>query len=291
MTVDYIRLFSDFGIEYDESGGDWINIQCPHCDDSGHHLGINIFNQYANCWKCGGHNLEYTIKKILRIPNITLSELLTKYSTRFAVFRKVNAKSSVVDNVILPGRALERRHQKYLINRGFDPDFLVEKYHLLGTGVADGLWNFRIIIPIIYRGRVVSFQGRAIHKNMDRYRTLEAEKSIINPKHILFNLDNCPGEKIIITEGPFDAMRLGDGVAATLGIGMSREQIELLSSKYRTVYCVFDPEKMAQKRAEKIGNYLAILNLDVFIVDMEWEHDPGSLTDSEIVIIKKEIGI
>lgn len=291
MQVDFVRIFDDYGIGYSYSGSNWVNIQCPHCGDTGQHLGIHIEGQYANCWKCGGHNIEYTIKKILGITTQTLEELLQKYSVRYVLFNKVNNKQTVVQNIELPGRSLERMHKKYLINRGFDPDYLVNKYHITGTSISDGEWGYRIIIPIIYDGKIVSYQGRAIKKDMPRYKTLEVEKSVVSPKSILFNMDNCQSKRAVVVEGPFDAMRIGDGVVATLGIGMTLAQMELLALRYTSIVFLFDPEEKAQERAKK-HSYVLLSTLgikDVSVVDMEWEHDPGSLTDEEVSIIKEEL--
>ena len=293
MQLDFVRMFEDYGITYSYSSSHWINIQCPHCGDTGQHLGIHIEGQYANCWKCGGHNIEYTIKKILGITTQTLEELLQKYSVRYALFNKVNKRQMSVQEVPVPGHPLERMHQRYLINRGFDPDELVNKYRITGTGVSDGEWGYRIIIPIIYNGKVVSYQGRAIKKNMTRYKTLEVDKSAISPKDILFNMDNCRSKRAVVVEGPFDAMRIGDGVIATLGIGMTLAQMELLAVRYSSIVFLFDPEVKAQERAKK-HSYTLLSELeiqDVSVVDMEWEHDPGSLTDEEVAILKKELKI
>ena len=59
-----------------------------------------------------------------------------------------------------PGsKDLKPMHIKYLKSRGLDPEQLQSIYDIRGTGVA-GKYKFRVIAPIYYRGRVVSYQGR-----------------------------------------------------------------------------------------------------------------------------------
>ena len=48
----------------------------------------------------------------------------------------------------------------------------------------------------------------------------------------------------------------------------------------------FINEQGIKKRAEKHGNDLAVLGVTVNICNMEWEHDPGSLTEEEIKKVK-----
>lgn len=287
--IDLIRIFDTYNIEYDLGNSGWANVKCPHCDDGKRHGGFNISHEVFHCWKCGNHSALYTLKLILGISNSTLREIVDRYQTHGKRI-SVRAKKASATQVILPGEALSANHKRYLLRRGFDPDFLENKYGLRGTGPADGIWSFRIIIPIFYNGEIVSFQGRAIKQGMPRYMTLNMEHSILSAKQVLYNIDNCKGEKAIIVEGPFDVMRLGDGVIGTLGTEMTSEQKELIASRFSEVVFLFDPELSAQKRAEKQGADLALMKVRVSICDTELDHDPGSLTPEEVIQIKKELG-
>ena len=73
------------------------------------------------------------------------------------------AREGKVSTVPFPASCgpIQARHQKYLSDRGFDPDFLEQEYDLRGTGPV-GSYKFRVIAPIIFRRKIVSFQGRDI---------------------------------------------------------------------------------------------------------------------------------
>jgi DNA primase len=116
---------------------------------------------------------------------------------------------------------------------------------------------------------------------------------VINPKHILFNLDNCRHDYVIITEGVFDCIRLaGDyctNVAATMGISTSEEQVRLLADRFKTVYICFDPEIVAQDRARKLGAKLSMLGVNVKVIDTEKPYDLGDTSWNEAMNLKHDI--
>lgn len=287
--LDLVSLFNDFHIDY-EISQKWINVQCPHCLDKGKHGGFNINGEYYNCFRCGGHDRNYTLRKLLNVSRSTFATIAEQYSGKNSFIAK-KADFIPVDSVKLPGGALKKIHIKYLKERGFDYKYLVNKYKLQGTTWLDFGWEYRIIIPIIVNGVVVAFQGRTVIDDKIRYKTSKNEESIIPAKNTLYNMDNCKGRYAVIVEGAFDAMRIGDGVVATLGTGMTQAQKELIYEKYDEVTFLFDPEYEAQKRAEEHGNDLAALGVTVNICNMEWEHDPGSLTEEEIKKVRNLLKI
>lgn len=287
--IDIQAIFDIYHIPYvtDVSRG-WINTACPFCGDEKFHLGFNPVGEYAHCWKCGGHSLKNGLKAVLNVDTYTVNELLHKYSSRVLVFNKMNNKAALQQSITLPGGPLQEMHKKYLRHRNFDPDYLEMKYKLRGTDYT-GEWKFRIIIPIIYNNVVVSFQGRAIKSSMLRYKTLSVEQSLMNPKSVLYNLDNCTQDRVVVVEGPFDVMRLGDNVCGTLGTSMTREQILLLKDRFKEVLFLFDSEKEAQQRAKKQAEQVASYGIEAYVVDMEWSHDPGALTPEEVSIVKRAL--
>lgn len=289
--LDLARLFQDYNVYYEESKSGWLNTQCPHCTDSGSHGGFNPQSETFNCWRCGTHNFEYTLFQILGIPKYSLSEVLAHYQTRRILSRNLPKDRARLAQVELPGESLKKLHREYLRGRGFNPRAIESKYKLLGTG-PDGKYRYRIIIPIVYRGKVVSFQGRSIlEKEKIRYLTASDEESVVPAKETLFNIDSCYGDSVVVCEGPFDVMRLGDGVVGVLGIQMTKQQEELLYTRFKKVAFLFDPEYDAQKRAEKYGASLASLGLDVDIVDLKLDHDPGDLSEDEVDFVRKELAL
>lgn len=287
--IDFISIFEENRIEYELSSG-WINIQCPFCDDHSKHLGINIEGGYAHCFRCGGHHIESVISKKLHITKFQAKNIIDRFSDRY-ILTKVISKipERKISEVILPGEELLKRHRQYLIKRKFDPDFLIRKYKILGTGMV-GYWCWRIIIPIFFQDKLVAYQGRDITgKASQKYLTSSLSESLYNPKHILYNLDNCKKDSVVLVEGVFDCWRFGDDSASTLGTAMTEEQIKLLVRRFKTVYFLFDPEKEAQKRASNYGEKLSSYGKEVFIIDTELDKDPGDMSEKDIMRLRRSL--
>lgn len=292
---DFISILDQNSIQYKLEVPGWINIECPICRHSGKRGfkgGLNVAGGYFHCWNCGGHKLEEVFAELLGVTIFEANKILHQYSDGMDIAFKLQKKKAVAKTISLPGGPLLLMHKKYLIKRRFDPDFLVNKYKIQGEGIT-GEWKFRIIIPIIYEGKIVAFQGRDITEIAPlRYKTLDVEKCIVDPKTILYNLDNCKTKTLCIVEGAFDVWRLGDGFACTLGTSMEIKQINVIERKgFEKVYFIFDPEKSAQERAIKQAKLLASHGIKVEVIDMEWEHDPGDLTEMEVKILRKELGL
>ena len=293
MSFDALSFVKDYKILYWTEGPNtqlgWVNIRCPFCSDSSNHGGLNISKGYYNCWKCGPKKLEVILKNILGINYYKAAEIVKEYSGRNQILNILNKKEKKeVLKVDLQGEKLNNIHKKYLKKRKYNPAFLEKKYNLLGTGFV-GEWKYRIIIPIYFNNRLVSFQGRDYTgKAKLRYKTLKDDLSIISPKRIFYNLDNCRGGRIAVMEGAPDVWRFGDNFIATLGTGMTDYQIKILS-KYDTVFFIFDPDEEAQERAEKYASSVSAFGIFTEIIDLGGEKDPGERSEEELKYIKKEL--
>ena len=184
-------------------------------------------------------------------------------------------------------------------NRGFDVDYLQNKYHIRGGGIV-GKWANRIIIPIWYKGVLVSWTGRSIlpkeyikkHK-IPRYKNLSIEQSVVNPKDIFFNLDNSTGDSVILVEGPMDVLKMGDNTICSLGTSVTDEQILFLKNRYKKIFICFDNEPSAQTHGREVGINLSSTGASVELVNICEpfnKNDPGELTYEEVNEIKKELG-
>ena len=293
MGFDAIRFLTDYNITYWTQGKNvqdgWVNITCPNpeCNDKSQHGGFNIMKGYYNCWKCGHQSLRFIISLLTGESNPT--NIINEYMGSTIIRKRLNKKvKSNVTNIKLPGTELKKMHRKYLLKRGFDPDYIEKKYKIKGTGIT-GDWKYRIIIPIYYKGQLVSYQGRDITDQQElRYKTLSKDESIINPKHVLYNLDNCKEEYIIVTEGAFDCWRLGNDSCATLGTSITKEQLRLLR-KYKKIFFIFDPESEAYKKAKKAANELAIFGCKTEIIKLDEASDPAELSDIEAKKLKRKL--
>lgn len=298
MQIDFPQLFRDYGIEYSQDTPGWTNVNCPYHDngDRGFKGGFNNSSGYYNCWNCGNTKLETILSDILSLEYYEIKNILNQYTNEVSIIKKLNKKESV-SKIELPIETLNNRCKRYLISRNYDPDYLHEKYKIAGMTLV-GNWAGRLIIPIFYNSKLISWQGRSLYSkqkckelNILRYKTLNKNQSVIDPKSVLYNIDNCKNDYLILVEGSFDCWRIGDNCAATLGTSYTPEQKSLMI-KYKRIIILFDPEKEAQERAIKLGKELNILGMNnVEIIDNELGHDPGDMSDKEVLKLKRRLRI
>lgn len=293
---DIISYCSNYGIDYalkgKNIGSGWVGLQCPFHDDDGYHLGFNAAGGYFYCWKCGGHSVASVIKQQQNCSFYEANRILDSFDTSYVLLDSLNIKKKGnVSNIELPGEPLGKLEQRYLRSRGFDPEY-IEKAHGVRSGGITGEWKYRLIIPIYQDGVLVSYQGRDVTGSQElRYKTLAVEKSVVDPKKCLYGLDKVRGnEYIIVSEGIFDAWKLGNNAVATLGTSTTETQIQRMA-RYRKVYIVFDPEAPAQERATKLGAKVGALGAEVIIVNTELDHDPGDMTEAEVSVLRKNLEI
>lgn len=299
--IDFVQLCRDYGIDYRIDVQGWTNIFCPYHGngDRGYKGGLNNEGGFYHCWTCGGKDVKKVLSDILELSYREIEKVLEQYSTNVSIRTKLNKKKQSASKVILPMEGLmDMRCHKYLLKRNFDPDYLQSKYKLCGATLT-GEWAGYLIIPIYYKNKLVSFQGRSLlnkerckELGILRYKTLSKERSIIDPKSILYGLDDCKENYIIVVEGAPDKWRFGDNCAATLGTSVTDEQKNIML-KYDRIIIIFDPEKEAQERALKLGNELSLIDSKkkVEVIDMEKNYDIGDSSEKEIRRLKKELGI
>lgn len=304
--MNFERLFKDYKIDYSTKvNRNWVNTRCCFCGGSSYKLGFNPQEDYCTCFACGGHDLYDALSRLLNVPKNQLKELLSNYAGRVNVTKELNHKT--INKLELPTNEFTKAERKYLESRGFNPDYLHDKYKIVGGGIV-GKWKHRIIIPILLNGKVVSWTGRSIlskerliELEIPRYKNLAIDDSIIDPKSTLFNLDNCDKDGVILTEGAFDVLRLsyldqnkqfGDNVICSFGIELTQTQIGIIADRFKKVFILFDNEIQAQKTARKFGVQLSAVGVDVEIVDAYSDFgvkDGAELTNEQVKIIRKEL--
>lgn len=289
MQFDFKRFYEDHNIEYFLSGKNvsegWVNIRCPFCDDGSNHGGGNPDGGYFYCWRCGNQDL-YDLIQIYSDERPTI--IKKKYSV---LHEKVKEKQVYEnDRIKVPGDSLKEQHKKYIRSRNFDPEYLERKYKLRGTGIH-GREAYRIIIPIYYKGRIVSWEGRD-YTNKQELKTIPClkEDEIVPHNDIFFNIDNAKNDKIIVCEGAWDAMRLGDGAVSCFTSNLSPNQIKILSN-FKEVYFIFDSEEQAQKKAISACVKLNSIGVYAESVELQTADDPAELTDKEAKEIKNILGV
>lgn len=306
--INFTKLFKDTHKEI-RTSKDWVNTNCPFCRkpvDTHCNGGFSLTVPSYNCWRCGKHNWVEALSLIYNISPLEARKMAYNYSYGDTVIEK---KISKGHNLKLPGYStLTENEIKYLTNRNYNIPYLQKKFGIQGGGIW-GDWSYRIIIPIFYKGELVSWTGRSIldksvmkELNIPRYKNLSIEQSVVDPKTILFNSDNSRNDSVILVEGPFDVMRMGNDTVCSLGTSVTEAQKLYLVQNYGKVFIAFDNEVSAQNKAHKLGKELVSLGTEVEVVNICEDYiknengiimpknDPGELTQKEVNEIKTELG-
>ena len=301
--MDFQRLLLTYRVPFDDTAlkRGWVNVQCPHCSDKSMNGGFNVFADYYYCWRCGKHPLERTLSRVLAIPLPAVRELMGEYDNRVMIASALNRKGTKggVRSLKLPGGAFTPTEEKYLLGRRFSPRHLAEKYGVAGGGVT-GLWRYRIIIPLFERGRLVSWTARSIlsarklkETGQPRYKQLSVSESVVDPKRVLYNIDNCGGQRLCLLEGPLDVIRMGDGFACSFGTEMTQAQIRYVRDRYSWVGIMFDSEPEAQRKAKRYALQLSALGVSVEVIDAFGDFgktDAGELSPRQALRLRGELG-
>lgn len=299
---DVIPYLQDRGIEYHTEGKNvtqgWIEIQCPWCtDDPSHHLGINKESNFINCWRCGHkgnvvklvRHLEgnCSFPEALNVMDLyqdTSRIYLQQEERTFQQSLEIPKNFKKLSQIDCPIIVLNFLHL-----RGFNPkEILVRKELYYGGHVGD--FSFRLILPVTYRNKLVTWVGRALSNGSNLpYKNLPDEKSVIPIKSTLYGYDEAPpGGNLVVVEGPLDQWKLEAGSLATYGIMWTMNQVsrirELTPNK---VWILFDNEDEAQESAIKLNSQLWFCDSEVLC--LEGHKDPGELTLEEGKEVMKEL--
>ena len=292
---DIISYLDKKGIPYLRSGDNvskgWIGISCLYCTDHANHLGINLARGTFSCLRCHETGNVFTLVKELEgfTENREVFKLMEEFCQGYVY--KSAEKTEVVHNwqkeIKYPVDCSKKfwpRHLEFLQERRYDPEKTIEKYNLQACGPI-GDFSHRIIIPIYFNNRIISFVGRDItglqeirYKNApDRYGTKPTKDS-------LYGLDKVHN-KAIVVEGVLDAWRLGDGAVATFGTKYTDKQVRLLKG-LKEVFVCFDQD--AVHLAKKLAFDLSTLVRKVEVLELPLG-DPDNLSDDDAKNLKKLI--
>ncbi|MCK9288730.1 MAG: hypothetical protein RBT66_04105 [bacterium] len=288
------EVLDDLEIQYKNPGehhhtsASYIQIDCPFCskNSESYRMGIHMSGSHANCWRCGPHNILDTLREITGLSFPEIKELMQDL-VRAPVYAKRVTGKITVPKGIQPLKELPR-HRHYLKNRGYDWKELQRLWKIQGIPFASKL-AWRLFIPILYRGEMVSWTSRTISKNPDitRYISAKPSEETIHHKSLLYGEDYAR-HAIVIVEGPFDVWRIGPGAVATLGTGFSQGQVVRMT-EFPIRAVVFDAEPEAQKRARKLRDTLAGFPGETYLIELESGKDAGEASEKEIRQIRKEI--
>jgi hypothetical protein len=260
-----------------------IQVDCPYCSkDSGRfRLGIALDLSRASCWTCGNKYLASVLCELTQVSFHKIKELLgdTKDSLNYekqSIHRGTLKLPEEIGN-LLP------IHRKYLIKRGFDPEYIAETYKVKGIGLSSKL-AWRLFIPIHLNNEIVSWTTRSLTDTGSRYFASPRACEKVSAKTLLYASDRVRHAAIVV-EGPFDVFSIGDGAVATMGLVVSNEQVFRIAKYPIRVIC-FDSEPLAQTRARKLCKSLEVFPGVTYQVSLSGK-DAASSPKSEIKELRK----
>ena len=281
----------------------WIEMKCPACADSEHHLGWRPESGSWKCWRCevkrggdilralGGHHWaagipEAVIRLLIRGENGGEKPVSAPERRRPAAILPYGACALV-------GSA----HLKYLSSRGYTPpNALAQKWGLWATGaVTQPAYRWRIVVLVeASDGAVVSWTARAIDTTRpDRWVSCPATDEAEPIKRQLYGAARAVSGRVVVVEGVPGVWRLGAGAVATFGTEWTVAQARALRRGWpRGVWVVFDPEPAAQRSAQRLASGLRAAGIPAQAVDLCREFgaaDPGELSADEARVMMEEL--
>lgn len=300
LYLDYHIEVAPEGHKHQREG--WMNTACPFCSgDPGYHLGFNLNQSYFFCWRCGHHHITAGISTLLSVTKPEARELARQYRLRNGGGTQIPSADKHIKIQEKPFKLpsgitdLNKAHRRYLERRNFDSDILAKKWGVKGTSPTSSLdkiaYKFRILTPIYWEGKLVSFQTRDYtDKQEKKYLACPIKREIIHHKHLIYGDQKNWGETGICVEGTFDVWRLGSNAFSTLGIGYTAEQVNVISKIFKKVIIIFDPEKQAQKQATKLKEELLFMNVKATVYK-DLETDPADMSQDDANHLLKELNL
>lgn len=296
-----IKFFIDNKLNFAKSGSKhtrpgWVNVHCPFCGGNDYHLGIHIATGAVNCWKCGPHSQISLVKLLIDCTWAEAEEIQKEYATRGTGYSNIQEdmpkrRLKTVCEYPSGTYTMKTAHREYLNGRNFDDEYLEKYWGLRGTSNL-GDYKFRIIAPIYFDGRFVSFQGRDYTgKSRLRYKACEQINEVIHHQNLVYGIDKVKGKRCIVVEGITDVWRLGDGAVCCFGTAFTFSQINLLRTRFKEVFILFDSDDSnAIKMANKLGVMLSASGLSVEILELE-EGDPAQMPQDEADNLMNELNL
>lgn len=302
--MSLVQLYKSYNIQTAPEGdtrhyrNNWLNTECPFCTGSfGYHLGFNLNGKYYSCFRCGYHPVLETLTKLLNQDHSAVRKLIKEYDVKSGVAEyRTKTKDAKINlhpfKYPKDTKDLKKIHKRYLKGRGFDPEKIQKEFKLMATSPFSMLdkipYGYRILAPIYWNEKVVSFQARDYSGKQDRrYLACPMAREILHHKHILYMRPKGPEKIGFCVEGIVDVWRFIRYAFATFGIEYTREQVRNISKLYDQVFIIFDPEIQAQLKALKLKAELEFRKIKVTNIILD--SDPGDLKQEEADYLIKDL--
>jgi len=292
-NFDVVSFLEDRDIEYKTSGKNvtegWVEINCPFCgNDPSHHFGINLNSGFGNCWICG--KKSNPVNLIQEIDSCSWQEArdtITEFTLDILDTKKPKKTDLNPTRIVWPKymeNDIPKLHKTYLEGRGFDSDMLTKEFGLKFTRNL-GQWKFRIIIPVQFEGKIVTFTSRDVTGKAEiKYRHLPDREAVVPIKHTLYGYDRIRDTAVLV-EGIMDVWNIGHGAIGSFGTMLTQEQKSLLT-KIKNLFIMFDSD--ATDKAIELCTMLQRKKRHVEVVTLS-EGDPAELPPDVVTSLRKEL--
>lgn len=308
MKFDVIQVLQDYNVAYIDSHSiltsNFVGLSvCPICHASGEGKPYFAFSRFSNscsCWICHTRDFNSALKQVLGISDYkTLQDIYKKYGNSMGSFSPRESKSDIIrpSKIELPGSTkMIPPARKYLEGRGFNPEYIWERYSLRSTTYGSAV-PYRIVIPIIHDGRNVSYTARSYVKGVEpRYKSCNGALEILPHKETFYGIDNAKRRNVVVVEGGGpDVWASGDNFIGAFGTEVTLAQRMLLADRYDKIFVLFDSkEEEAQRHAREVAITLESVGKNCEIIEFYEKLDPADYWKKypeELIYMKKDLGV
>ncbi len=313
---DWQEFLTSRHIDFRKAGLRHVEIPCPLCgsDDPGTHMAISLEGQG---WKCWRRPREHYGRSPIRLVQLLLGCSLeqaqvlvtgrtftpTDFLSRVRAQLSGEIPKATVTSLTLPAEIVSikdlpsaRPYTNYLRSRGFTLA-AVRPWDLHYATRGD--FHGRIIFPVRTGGELMTWTGRTISRREPmRYLTLGRRyaRGPISDYLLWFDqLQICNADTIVLTEGPFDALKINTlgaryGICSTcfFTASASNRQIDLLHKllpRFQYRYLLLDQGTLPT--AMRLQAQLASLGVRVAQLPPECK-DPCDLTENNFTKAKEQ---
>lgn len=302
------RALVSAGIRHQaKEGSPWISVVCPHHNisihgDHGLKLGIHVSGRYGQCYVCKVRNEEggwdAYAQKVGSLPSL---EELTGSSS-------VDGDSFLREQYSSLKRELEPRDSEVLgfsLPKGltmWDKGWRKLRASFVRALPAFRWWDeesgyYRILFPITHEKILVGYTaGRAEPHGKYPKKDLKYKTSSPFPADkVLFMLDQIPRcPYVVLTEGPYDALRLLQwgipAVAILGGQNWSEKKADILVMRpgIRRVFLAFDADRGGDEATDTVRSSLDS-KVRTTRIRIEGGKDPGDAPRSWVKRVRREL--
>ena len=288
-------------------GSGWIGVHCPFCQGSrDFHLGYNLTGHVWKCWRCGFHPGADVLHALLGVDRGEAVELWRSVSSGAPARVRLAERDRQAQRRVLIGGykhpsgvgPLGPLHRRYLEGRGFDPDELAADWGVLGTGPVSYLdevgYRHRVLVPILWEGREVSFQARDATGRAERkYMACPTSREAVHHKDVFYMHPACAQSRAaVVVEGITDVWRLGRRAVALFGIQYKSQQVAHLARLFDRVVVAFDGgERQARLQARRLAAQLSACGVRADVENLPPGVDPGGMSADDARHLVREMGL